>query len=144
MTVGAIEPKFFAELITKLDLDAGWMSAQYDAARWPELRAQLAEKFRCKTRDEWCHILEGSDACFAPVLTLKEAPAHAHAAARGGFIEVGGVTQAAPAPRFSRSTPEAPRPAVEPGANTDAVLAEAGFGAEEIAALRAADVARGA
>ena len=144
VALGALEPKFFAELAERIGLDEKFAKRQYDPRSWPELREAIAAAMRGRTRDEWCALLEGSDACFAPVLTLKEAPAHAHAAARGGFIEVGGVTQAAPAPRFSRSTPEAPRPAVEPGANTDAVLAEAGFGAEEIAALRAADVARGA
>jgi alpha-methylacyl-CoA racemase len=142
VTVGAIEPKFFAELITKLDLDAGWMSAQYDAARWPELRAKLAEKFRCKTRDEWCHILEGSDACFAPVLSLGEAPQHAHLKARGTFTSVAGIEQPAPAPRFSRTPSSVDRPGVGVGFDTAAILARLGYGDVEISGLHAAGVIR--
>jgi len=143
VAVGALEPQFYAELLQKLGIDGGELPAQMDRAQWPALKARFAGVFKQKTRAEWCALLEGSDACFAPVLTLAEAPAHRHAAARGGFVDVGGITQAAPSPRFSRSTPEAPRPAVEPGANTSQVLAQAGFSADEIAALRAAGVVVG-
>jgi alpha-methylacyl-CoA racemase len=143
VSIGALEPKFFAELARRIGLDERFVEYQYDPRSWPELREAMANAMRAKTRDEWCALLEGSDACFAPVLTLAEAKSHPHAAARGGFVDVGGITQAAPAPRFSRSRPEAPRPPVKAGAHTDAVLAEAGFSADEIAALRTSGVARG-
>ena len=87
----------------------------------------MVAAFAGKTRDEWCTLLEATDACFAPVLTLAEAPHHRHALDRGGFIQIDGVTQAAPAPRFSRSQPAVPTPAVRPGTHTDAILADAGF-----------------
>ena len=106
------------------------------------MRESLAALFRSRTRDEWCAGLEGSDACFAPVLDFAEAPQHRHAQARGGFVTVDGITQPAPAPRFDRSTPDTVRAAPAPGAHTDQVLAEAGFTAEEIAALHAAGAAR--
>ncbi len=138
ISIAALEPKFFAELVRRTGLDESFVARQYDRRSWPELRAALARVIGSKTRDECCALLEGSDACFAPVLTLAEAPAHAHAAARGGFVEVGGIAQPAPAPRFSRSAPEPPRAPVKPGADTDQLLAEAGFSAAEIAALRAA------
>ena len=143
VALGALEPKFFAELAQRIGLDTRFVKGQYDRQLWPEMRQAIAAVMASKTRDAWCTILEGTDACFAPVLTLAEAPAHAHAAARGGFIEVDGIRQAAPSPRFSRSAPEAPRPPVKPGADTDAVLAEAGYSAAEIAALRASGVAKG-
>jgi alpha-methylacyl-CoA racemase len=98
---------------------------------------------RGKTRDEWSAALEGTDACFAPVLTLDEAPRHAHARDRNAFVDVAGVVQPGPAPRFDRSGSRSPQPAPAVGTHTDAVLAEAGFGADEIAALHAAGVAKG-
>ena len=142
IALGPIEPKFFAELVERIGLDRRFVQGQYDRGLWPEMRQAISATIASKTRDEWCALLEGTDACFAPVLTLAEAPNHAHAAARGGFIEVDGIRQAAPSPRFSRSFPHAPRPPVKPGADTDALLAEAGFSAAEIAALRASGVAK--
>jgi alpha-methylacyl-CoA racemase len=142
VSIGALEPKFFAEMAKRIGLDRRFVKAQYDRTQWPEMRAAMADTLRGKTRDEWCALLEGSDACFAPVLSLEEAPQHAHSVSRGGFVEVGGVVQPAPAPRFGRSTPEAPQPAPAIGTHTDAVLAEAGFSAAEIAALHAAGAAR--
>ncbi|MBP6898847.1 MAG: CoA transferase [Burkholderiaceae bacterium] len=138
VSIGPIEPKFFAELVERIGLDRKYIRSQYDRRCWPELRADLERIFKTKARDEWTALLEGTDACYAPVLSLAEAPAHAHAQQRGGFITVDGVVQAAPAPRFSRSQPEAPRAPVAPGAHSDAILAEAGYGAAEIAALRQA------
>jgi alpha-methylacyl-CoA racemase len=143
VSIAALEPKFFAELVRRTGLDESFVARQYDRRSWPELRAALARVIGSKTRDECCALLEGSDACFAPVLTLAEAPAHPHAVARGGFVEVGGIAQPAPAPRFSRSAPEPPRAPVKTGAHTDQLLAEAGFSAAEIAALRADGVAIG-
>jgi alpha-methylacyl-CoA racemase len=106
------------------------------------LRARFAEVFLTKTRDEWCALLEGTDACFAPVLDMVEARKHAHMAARNIHLEVDGVVNPAPAPRFSRTPAATPEPAMHPGADTAAVLARwgFGFGAEEIARLKAAGV----
>ncbi len=142
ISLGPIEPKFFAELVDLIGLDPRFIAGQYDRKLWPQMRQAISSTIAAKTRDEWCTLLEGSDACFAPVLTLAEAPAHAHAAARGGFIQVNGITQAAPSPRFSRSLPHTPRPPVKPGTDTDALLAEAGYSAAEIAALHASGIAR--
>jgi len=143
VSIGPIEPKFFAELVERIGLDTSYIKRQYDRRCWPELRADITRIFKTKTRDEWAALLEGTDACFAPVLTVPEAYGHRHAQARGGFIEVGGLKQPAPAPRFSRSQPAAPRPPVAIGAQTDAVLQEAGFSAAEIQALRAGGAAQG-
>ena len=136
VALGALEPKFFAELARRLGLDERFVKRQYDRKLWPEMREAIAAAVRTKTRDEWCSALEGSDACFAPVLSLEEAPRHAHAQARGAFVTLDGVVQPAPAPRFGRSVPGTPRPAPVIGVHTEAVLAEAGYTPDEIAALR--------
>ncbi len=138
MAVGALEPKFYAELLGRLGLDAGDLPAPADRARWPQLRERLAAVFRTRTRAEWCELLEGSDACVAPVLRPSEAPAHRHNLERGTFVPVGGSPQPAPAPRFSRTPPTPPSPPPAPGQHTDEVLAAWGFDAAEIAGLRAA------
>jgi len=143
VSVAPLEPKFFAEFAQRTGLDEKFVKRQYDRRAWPEMREAIAALIGERTRDEWCALLEGTDACFAPVLSLAEVAQHRHARERGAFIEVDGVRQNAPAPRFSRSQPEPPRPAVAPGADTDAVLAEAGYGVDEIATLRAARVAVG-
>jgi alpha-methylacyl-CoA racemase len=106
--------------------------------RWPEMHERLAAIFRTKTRDEWCKIMEGTDVCFAPVLTIGEAPHSAHAKARRAFVEVGGVVQPGPAPRFSRTGAELGRPPAWPGEHTDEALRDWGFRADEIAELRGA------
>ena len=142
VSIGALEAKFFAEMAERIGLDKRFVKGQYDRKLWPELRAALAAILCGKTRDAWCVLLEGSDACFAPVLSMAEAPQHAHARARQAFIDLDGVVQPGPAPRFDRSTPDAVRAAPAPGAHTDQVLAEAGFTADEIAALHAAGAAR--
>ena len=108
VAIGAIEPKFYAELLDRLGLASAALPAQHDRNGWPELRRRFAAAFRTQTRDEWCRVFEGSDACFAPVLTFAEARAHPHNVARGGYVAVGGVEQPAPAPRFS-GTPGAVR-----------------------------------
>jgi alpha-methylacyl-CoA racemase len=104
VSIGSIEPQFYAELLQRLGLDGDdEFAAQMDRERWPQLSARLAELFRTRTRDEWSALLEGTDVCFAPVLTMSEAVEHPHNAARGTFAEVGGRVQPAPAPRFSRT-----------------------------------------
>jgi alpha-methylacyl-CoA racemase len=139
ISVASAEPKFYAELLrlTGLDQDKE-LPAQLDKAKWPTMRKRLAGIFAGKTRDEWCALMEGSDACFAPVLTMQEAIDHPHNRARGTFVEIDGVVQPAPAPRFSRTvpaTPSAPRPS---GVDAEATLRRWGFAAEEVAALREA------
>ncbi len=136
--VGSIEPQFYALLVEKAGLDPERFAAQMDAARWPEFKEEVARVFKTRTRDEWCAIMEGTDVCFAPVLSIFEAPEHPHAKARNAFVTIDGVVQPAPAPRFSRTAPEVRGGARAPGADTDAVLADFGFGSDEIDALRRA------
>jgi alpha-methylacyl-CoA racemase len=142
VAVGALEPKFFAEFAQAIGLDERFVKSQYDPRSWPEMRAAIAARLATRTRDDWARALEGSDACVAPVLTLHEAPQHAHAQARQAFVDVAGVTQAAPAPRFSRSSATAPRVARGAGSDGELVLLEAGFTRAEVDALRAAGVLR--
>jgi len=137
ISIGPIEPQFYALFLAKTGLTDPDFSQQWDRARWPELKARLAAHLETRSRDEWCQLLEGSDACVAPVLDMDEAPEHPHNRARGTFIEVGGIIQPAPAPRFSRSTPTTPRPPVT-GATGEDVLADWGFQAAAIDALRQA------
>src|SRR6266540_4796814 len=138
LAVGALEPKFYAELVARLGLDADQLPAQMDRDRWPELRERLAVAFRARTRAEWCELFDGSDACVAPVLSLGEAADHPHNLARHTFAPVGGSLEPAPAPRFSRTPSAPPSPAPAPGQHTDEVLGTwAGFTPEEIADLRA-------
>ncbi len=137
VAVGALEPKFYAELLAGLGLSGAGLPGQHDRAGWPELRTRFAEVFATRTRDEWAEAFAGSDGCVAPVLSPAEAPGHPHNVARGTFANVGGVVQPAPAPRFSRSAAQVPAAPPRPGADTDAVLSEIGYGASEIAGLRA-------
>lgn len=141
VAIGSIEGRFYAELIQRLGLEGEALPKQYDLKHWPELRARFAARFKEKTRDEWCVAMEGSDACFAPVLTLEEAPKHPHNAARGTFVEVDGIVQPAPAPRFSRTPGAIGCPPPKPGEHTDQGLADWGFTAAEIAALKQAGAA---
>ncbi|HEY1280328.1 MAG TPA: CaiB/BaiF CoA-transferase family protein [Acidimicrobiales bacterium] len=136
VSVGSIEPQFYAELLrlTGLTDDADFAS-QMDKSRWPERKARLAEIFASKTRDEWCALMEHTDVCFAPVLTLSEAAAHPHNVARQTFVEVAGVTQPGPSPRFSRTTVAIERPPAHCGQHTRDVLADAGFAATDIEKL---------
>ena len=142
ISLAALEPKFFALLVQALELDSRYLARQYDQRLWPELRGQIAHAVRQHTRDEWCRRLEGSDVCFAPVLSFEEAPRHAHAMARAGFVTVDGVVQPAPAPRFGRTPAAHPRPAPTVGEHTAQVLEEAGFSAADVQALVAAGAAR--
>ena len=136
MSVGALEPQFYAALLRGLGLADEGLPGQHDRDRWPEMRARFTEVFKSRTRDEWTEIFDGTDACVAPVLGLGEAPTHPHATARTGFVDVGGLTQPAPAPRFSRTSAETPAPPVRVGEHTDATLAELGLSAAEISELR--------
>jgi alpha-methylacyl-CoA racemase len=136
VAVGAIEGRFYAELVRRLGLDAENLPKQHDRARWPELRAAFAAAFERRTRDEWARELEGTDACFAPVLSMEEAPRHRHNSARETFVEVAGVPQPAPAPRFSRTPGEIARQAPRRGEGGAAALADWGFSRETIAAFR--------
>ncbi len=142
VSIGSIEPQFYALLLqhTGLDADPAFTGHQMDPARWPELSERLAQVFRTKTRDEWCQLMEGSDICFAPVLDFKEAIAHPHNVARETFIEVDGVPQPAPAPRFSRTPSATPSPPPKAGEHAETALADWGVAASEIAELRAASV----
>jgi alpha-methylacyl-CoA racemase len=135
LAVGPIEPQFFALFIQRLGLDEADFTARNDRAHWPALRARIATAIATRGRDEWAKIFAGSDACVAPVLSMAEAPLHPHNVARNSFFERDGVTQPAPAPRFSATPAEAPAPAPLRGEHSHSILREAGFSAAEIAEL---------
>jgi alpha-methylacyl-CoA racemase len=139
LSVGAIEPQFYAELLERTGLaDDPEFLQQNDKAQWPHLKERLAGVIATKTRDEWAAIFDGSDACVAPILSLGEAPSHPHNVARSTFVEQDGLVQPAPAPRFSRTAGEIQRPPAHAGQHTDEVLAEWGVaGADGVAELRA-------
>ncbi|XOV87447.1 MAG: CaiB/BaiF CoA transferase family protein [Pseudomonadota bacterium] len=135
ISLGSIEPQFYALLLEKAGLDGEEFAAQMDQARWPELKEKLAAAIRQRSRDEWCEIMEGSDVCFAPVLSLSEVAEHPHNKARGTFTELDGFLQPAPAPRFSRSEANLTHGSRLPGQDTREVLAAAGYDASEIDSL---------
>jgi alpha-methylacyl-CoA racemase len=139
VSIGSIEPQFHAILLEKLGLNDASFGAQMDRAQWPALKAKIAQVIRTKTRDQWDAIMLGSDVCYAPVLSLDEAPRHPHNVARQTFVEAGGVVQPAPAPRFSRTVPEVQGPAPHPGEHTEAALSDWGFSGAEIHALSKAE-----
>jgi alpha-methylacyl-CoA racemase len=141
VAVGAIEGRFYNELISRLGLAKEKLPAQHDRKGWPILKERFTAAFATRTRDEWEKVFEGSDACFAPVLTMGEVASHPHNAARKSFVEPGGIVQPAPAPRFSRTPPDLGNSPSDLGADTDEVLAAWGFSRNEIAGLRAAGVA---
>ena len=137
VSIGSIEPQFYAELLRLSGLgEQDDLPHQMDREQWPAMKDRVAAIFRTKTRDEWCEIMEHTDVCFAPVLSLAEAPEHPHNVARGTFVEKHGVVQPTPAPRFSRTTAEIQRPPAHAGQHTDEVLADLGFEADRIAKLR--------
>ncbi len=136
VAVGALEPQFYERLLTLAGAADPALAAQWDRQDWPAQRARLAALFATRTRDEWCALLEGSDACFAPVLDMAEAPRHPHNRARGTFIDVDGVVQPAPAPRFSR-TPSGPVTAHVPGDGA-AILADWGLAPDSIESFKSA------
>jgi alpha-methylacyl-CoA racemase len=140
VSVGSIEPQFYAELmrLTGLDSDPEF-AKQMDKGSWPHLKERLAEVFATKTRDQWCAVMEATDVCFAPVLTMSDAAQHPHNVARGTFVDVAGVLQPAPAPRFSRTEAEIARPPAHPGQHSTDILRDWGFDAARIDALVASN-----
>ena len=133
VAIGAIEEKFFAELGARLKLSD--LPPQYDRSRWPEMRRRFAQAFKAKSRDEWCRVFDGSDACFAPVLSWSEARAHPHSRARSAYVSIAEVEQPAPAPRFSRSQVPVPPAPPERGQGGKAALTDWGFDAADIKRL---------
>ncbi|MEM8655966.1 MAG: CaiB/BaiF CoA-transferase family protein [Pseudomonadota bacterium] len=140
VAVGALEPQFYAQLIAGLGLDAATLPEQNDRSGWSALARIIGDVFASRSRDEWAETFAGTDACVAPVLTMEEARQDPHLAARGTYVAPGGVWQAAPAPRFGRDRSRQPAPPTAPGADAGAVLAELGYDADRIAALRAEGV----
>ena len=141
ISVGALEPQFYQLLLVKCGLvGEGLEGAQFDLRRWPELKQRFAELFRTRTRDEWCTLLEGTDVCFAPVLSFAEAQQHHHNVARGAYVDIGGITHPAPAPRFSGTPAEIGAPPAGVGTQTQELLEMAGYGGAEVEALRASGI----
>jgi alpha-methylacyl-CoA racemase len=138
ISIGSIEPQFYSILLEKSGLGNQELPPQMSRDNWPKLKESLTAIFKAKTRDEWDQIMLGTDICYAPVLSFAEAREHPHNVERQAFVEVDGLPQAAPAPRFDRTPPEVPGPAAAPGADTDEILASAGLSADEIAKLRSA------
>ena len=136
VSIGSIEPQFYAELVRLADLDDEDFGAQMDRERWPEMKDKLAAIIKTKSRDQWCEIMEHSDVCFAPVLSMEEAALHPHNVARGTFIDNAGMTQAGPAPRFSRTSPVVAGPAAHAGQHSDDVLQQFGYDEAQIADLK--------
>jgi alpha-methylacyl-CoA racemase len=137
VSIGSIEPGFYRLLLEITGADAAEFQPQTDISRWPELKEKLAAIFLTKTRGEWCELMEGTDICFAPVLGMQEAPDHAHNIARETFIELDGVVQPAPAPRFDRTPPRVQSPPAAPGEHTEEVLTDYGFDESAIERLKA-------
>jgi alpha-methylacyl-CoA racemase len=140
VSIGSLEPQFYAELLRLLDLDPADLPHQHDRSAWPELTEKFRGIFATRTRDQWCEVFEGTDVCFAPVLTMTEATEHPHNVERQTFVQVAGVTQPAPAPRFSRTPPSIERPPSHPGQHTDEALADWGVDADRLSTLRQSGV----
>ena len=136
IAIGSIEPQFYELLLKLAEIDDPQFQSQLDFAQWSQLKEKLTILFKTKTRDAWCEIMEGSDVCFAPVLSMSEAPDHPHNKQRNTFIENEGVLQPAPAPRFSRTEPEIKNPPPTPGQDTQRVLIDFGFTEQEIESLK--------
>jgi alpha-methylacyl-CoA racemase len=135
VAVGAVEPQFYAQLLELVGLDPA-AYPQWDRSTWPSLKIRLATAFAAKSRDQWCEVMENTDACFAPVLSFSEATTHHHAYSRGSFVEIEGRLHPGPVPRFSRTQPDTPTPPASPGQHTDEVLLGWGFTKEELLKLR--------
>jgi alpha-methylacyl-CoA racemase len=141
ISVGALEPQFYRLLLEKCGLTGeGLEQAQFDVANWPKHKERFAALFRTRSRAEWRALLEGTDVCFAPVLNLAEAAEHPHNRARGAYLEIDGVTQPAPAPRFGATPAEVRTPPASIGEHSDELLRAAGYGDDAIAELAGAGV----
>ena len=140
ITIGALEPQFYALLLHLTGVADPAFQAQMDRQAWPQMRQRFETLFKTRSRADWCVLLEGTDVCFAPVLDMGEAPAHPHNVARATFINIDGVIQPAPAPRFSRTVPAAGAAASTPGFDSAAILADWGWLDQDIGALRDAHV----
>ncbi len=140
ISIGSIEPQFYALLLELAEIEDPEFENQLDFTRWPDLKIKLETLFKTKTRDAWCAIMEGTDICFAPVLSLDEAPEHPHNQARKTFVEMEGVLQPAPAPRFSRTHPEIKTAPPVPGQDTQRVLKDFGLTPDEIEDLKQSEV----
>lgn len=139
ISVAAVEPQFYRLLMEKIGLgDEAAVGGQFDEALWPERKRMLEGIFISKTREEWCSVLEGTDACFAPVLSMDEAPEHPHNVARAAYTRVDGAFQAAPAPRYSRSKTVPPQALRKGERVSDEILASFGYSADEIQNMRVA------
>ena len=136
VSIGSIEPQFYALLLQKTGITDPDFQSQMDRSKWPALKTKIAAVLKSKTRAEWDTLMEGTDVCYAPVLSLSEAPHHPHNKARETFVELDGVVQPAPAPRFSRTVPKVQGPAPEAGQHNDQILSDWGFAASDIAALK--------
>ena len=136
ISIGSIEPQFYAELLQRTGLDGDALGGQMDRSRWEANKETVEALFKTKTREEWCSLMEGTDVCFSPVLSMSEAPEHPHNKERGTFVEREGIVQPAPAPRFSRTTAEIQGPPPNAGTHTDEALKDWGFGGDELASLR--------
>ena len=151
ISIGSIEPQFYKLLAEKIDMpelldengEVDFMK-QFDKAQWKIFKENISARFRTKTREEWCEIMEGTDVCFAPVLTMREAVQHPHNVARQSFVNIEGVEQTAPAPRFSRTPAEIGRRQVVGGTDTDEILQELGLEADTIASLKESGAVAGA
>jgi len=137
VSIGSIETKFYSMLLEKLGLDPDSLPPQMERESWPAMKEKFKEIFLTKTRDEWCALMENTDICFAPVLSLAEAPDYAHNKERGSFVDVEGVMHPAPAPRFSATPSSIKSPTPPTGVHTDEVLADWGISADKVAALKA-------
>ena len=138
IAIGSLEPQFYTLLLKHAGIDDPDFQDQMNPEKWPEFKNKIAEIFRTKTREQWCEIMEGTDVCFAPVLSLNEAPKHPHNVARKTFVEVDGMLQPGPAPRFSRTPPEIQSSPPIRGEHTKSVLLDWGFSEDQIEALKTA------
>ena len=142
ISLGSIEPQFYSELMRITGLENEEMSNQMDRNNWGSMKEKIAQKIETKTREEWVKLMEGTDVCFAPVLSIQEAYEHPHNQERETFVKIAGVMQPAPAPRFSRTPGAISSAPPPPGQQTDEVLSRLGFSAEEIDSLKASDAVK--